>query len=116
MEDFLLSAYQFGKLVSFRRRSEHYEHWISDHAAGKVDIIDNRAKAVPCYQAGYISEVNPAAPALGSKTAFSNMRRYSCDTLGQVQARVRSNPDIRPSPNRLHMTQRSKPVPTVPPR
>lgn len=27
--------------------------WIYDHAAGKVDIIDNRAKAVPCYDPGY---------------------------------------------------------------
>jgi hypothetical protein len=27
--------------------------WVYDHAAGKVDIIDNRAMAVPCYDAGY---------------------------------------------------------------
>jgi Nucleotidyl transferase AbiEii toxin, Type IV TA system len=27
--------------------------WIYDYAAGKVDIIDNRAKAVPCYDPGY---------------------------------------------------------------
>jgi hypothetical protein len=27
--------------------------WVYDYAAGKVDIIDNRAKAVPCYDPGY---------------------------------------------------------------
>jgi hypothetical protein len=27
--------------------------WLYDHAAGKVDIIDNRAKTVPCYDPGY---------------------------------------------------------------
>lgn len=27
--------------------------WVYDHAAGKVDIIDNRAKGVPCYDPGY---------------------------------------------------------------
>jgi len=27
--------------------------WLYDHAAGKVDIIDNRAKGVPCYDPGY---------------------------------------------------------------
>ncbi len=27
--------------------------WMYDYAAGKVDIIDNRAKAVPCYDPGY---------------------------------------------------------------
>jgi len=27
--------------------------WMHDYAAGKVDIIDNRAKAVPCYDPGY---------------------------------------------------------------
>jgi hypothetical protein len=27
--------------------------WAYDHAASKVDIVDNRAKAVPCYDAGY---------------------------------------------------------------
>lgn len=27
--------------------------WAYDHAAGKVEIIDNRAKAVPCYDARY---------------------------------------------------------------
>jgi hypothetical protein len=27
--------------------------WIYDHAAGRVDVIDNRAKAVPCYDPGY---------------------------------------------------------------
>ena len=27
--------------------------WMYDYAAGKVDIIDNRAKAVPCYDLGY---------------------------------------------------------------
>ncbi|MBR0794855.1 nucleotidyl transferase AbiEii/AbiGii toxin family protein [Bradyrhizobium jicamae] len=27
--------------------------WIYDYAAGKVDIIDNQAKAVPCYDLGY---------------------------------------------------------------
>jgi nucleotidyltransferase AbiEii toxin of type IV toxin-antitoxin system len=27
--------------------------WLYDHAAGKVPIIDNRAKAVPCYDPGY---------------------------------------------------------------
>ena len=27
--------------------------WLYDHAADKVDIIDNRAKAVPCYDPGY---------------------------------------------------------------
>ncbi len=27
--------------------------WVYDHAAGKVDIIDNRAKGVACYNPGY---------------------------------------------------------------
>ena len=27
--------------------------WLYDHAAGKVEIIDNRAKAVACYDPGY---------------------------------------------------------------
>ena len=27
--------------------------WLYDYAAGKVDIIDNRAKGVPCYDPGY---------------------------------------------------------------
>jgi hypothetical protein len=27
--------------------------WVYDYAASKVDIIDNRAKAVPCYDPGY---------------------------------------------------------------
>ena len=27
--------------------------WAYDHAAAKIDIIDNRAKAVPCYDAAY---------------------------------------------------------------
>jgi hypothetical protein len=27
--------------------------WLYDHAAGKVDIIDNRAKGVACYDPGY---------------------------------------------------------------
>jgi Nucleotidyl transferase AbiEii toxin, Type IV TA system len=27
--------------------------WAYDHAASKIDIIDNRAKAVPCYDPGY---------------------------------------------------------------
>jgi hypothetical protein len=27
--------------------------WVYDHAAGKVDVIDNRAKTVPCYDPGY---------------------------------------------------------------
>ncbi len=27
--------------------------WLYDYAAGKVEIIDNRAKAVPCYDPGY---------------------------------------------------------------
>jgi len=27
--------------------------WVYDNAAGKVDVIDNRAKAVPCYDPGY---------------------------------------------------------------
>jgi hypothetical protein len=27
--------------------------WMYDYAADKIDIIDNRAKAVPCYDAGY---------------------------------------------------------------
>jgi hypothetical protein len=27
--------------------------WLYDHAAGKVEIIDNRAKGVPCYDPGY---------------------------------------------------------------
>jgi Nucleotidyl transferase AbiEii toxin, Type IV TA system len=27
--------------------------WVHDYAADKVDIIDNRAKAVPCCDAGY---------------------------------------------------------------
>ncbi len=27
--------------------------WVYDYAAGKVDIIDNRAKGVPCYDPGY---------------------------------------------------------------
>lgn len=27
--------------------------WMYDYAAGKVEIIDNRAKAVPCYNPGY---------------------------------------------------------------
>ncbi len=27
--------------------------WAYDYAAGKVEIIDNRAKAVPCYDSGY---------------------------------------------------------------
>jgi hypothetical protein len=27
--------------------------WVYDYAAGKVDIIDNRAEAVPCYDPGY---------------------------------------------------------------
>jgi hypothetical protein len=27
--------------------------WVYDYAAGKADIIDNRAKAVPCYDPGY---------------------------------------------------------------
>jgi Nucleotidyl transferase AbiEii toxin, Type IV TA system len=27
--------------------------WLYDHAAGKIEIIDNRATAVPCYDAGY---------------------------------------------------------------
>ena len=27
--------------------------WMYDYAAGRVDIIDNRAKAVPCYGQGY---------------------------------------------------------------
>ncbi|WP_316224567.1 MULTISPECIES: nucleotidyl transferase AbiEii/AbiGii toxin family protein [unclassified Bradyrhizobium] len=27
--------------------------WVYDYAAGKVDLIDNRAKAVPCYDPGY---------------------------------------------------------------
>jgi hypothetical protein len=27
--------------------------WVYDHAAGKVDVIDNHAKAVPCYDPGY---------------------------------------------------------------
>jgi Nucleotidyl transferase AbiEii toxin, Type IV TA system len=27
--------------------------WVYDNAAGKVDIIDNRATAVPCYDPGY---------------------------------------------------------------
>jgi hypothetical protein len=27
--------------------------WLYDHAADKVDIIDNRAKGVPCYDPGY---------------------------------------------------------------
>jgi hypothetical protein len=27
--------------------------WAYDHAASKVDIVDNRAKTVPCYDAGY---------------------------------------------------------------
>jgi hypothetical protein len=27
--------------------------WVYDHAAGEVDAIDNRAKAVPCYDPGY---------------------------------------------------------------
>jgi hypothetical protein len=27
--------------------------WLYDHAAGKVAIIDNRAKGVPCYDPGY---------------------------------------------------------------
>lgn len=27
--------------------------WMYDYAAGRVDIIDNRAKAVPCYDQGY---------------------------------------------------------------
>jgi len=27
--------------------------WVYDYAAGKVDIIDNRAKAVPCYDPRY---------------------------------------------------------------
>jgi hypothetical protein len=27
--------------------------WAYDHAAGKVEVIDNRARAVPCYAPGY---------------------------------------------------------------
>ena len=27
--------------------------WVYDYAADRVDIIDNRAKAVPCYDSGY---------------------------------------------------------------
>jgi hypothetical protein len=27
--------------------------WVYDHATGKVDIIDNRATAVPCHDPGY---------------------------------------------------------------
>jgi Nucleotidyl transferase AbiEii toxin, Type IV TA system len=27
--------------------------WVYDHAAAKVDVIDNHAKAVPCYDPGY---------------------------------------------------------------
>src|SRR5262249_26721225 len=27
--------------------------WLYDHAANKIDIIDNRAEAVPCYDRGY---------------------------------------------------------------
>lgn len=27
--------------------------WLYDHAVGKVEIIDNRAKAVPCYDPGF---------------------------------------------------------------
>lgn len=27
--------------------------WLYDHASGKVAIVDNRAKAVPCYDPGY---------------------------------------------------------------
>jgi hypothetical protein len=27
--------------------------WVYDYAADKVDVIDNRAKAIPCYDPGY---------------------------------------------------------------
>jgi hypothetical protein len=33
--------------------SKDISSWLYDHAADKVDIIDNRAKAVPCYDPGY---------------------------------------------------------------
>jgi len=33
--------------------SKDISSWLYDHVAGKVEIIDNRAKGVPCYDPGH---------------------------------------------------------------
>jgi hypothetical protein len=51
--------------------------WMYDYAAGKVDIIDNRAKAVPCYDPGYtfVEKLQTVS------TKFRNQQRDGTDPV-----------------------------------
>jgi hypothetical protein len=51
--------------------------WMYDYAAGKVDIIDNRAKAVPCYDPGYtfVEKLQTVS------TKFRNQQRDGSDPI-----------------------------------
>jgi hypothetical protein len=51
--------------------------WMYDHAAGMVDIIDNRAKAVPCYDPGYtfVEKLQTVS------TKFRNQQRDETDPV-----------------------------------
>jgi hypothetical protein len=51
--------------------------WMYDYAAGKVDIIDNRANAVPCYDPGYtfVEKLQTVS------TKFRNQQRDGSDPV-----------------------------------
>ena len=51
--------------------------WLHDYAAGKVEIIDNRAKAVPCYDPGYtfVEKLQTVS------TKFRNQQRDGSDPV-----------------------------------
>lgn len=51
--------------------------WLYDYAAGKVEIIDNRAKSVPCYDPGYtfVEKLQTVS------TKFRNQQRDGTDPV-----------------------------------
>src|SRR6266436_5410161 len=65
--------------------------WLYDHAAGKVDIIDNRAKGVACYDPGYtfVEKLQTVSTKFrqqqGSKDRPIDFMRHYYDVYGLLQ-------------------------------
>jgi hypothetical protein len=57
--------------------------WAYDYAADKVDIIDNRAKAVACYDPGYtlVEKLQTISRNFVSSRRLANYRLTSCVTI-----------------------------------
>ena len=54
--------------------------WLYDYAADKASIVNNRAKAVACYDPGYtfVEKLRPFRQISGSSRRGRNFRSHPC--------------------------------------